>query len=62
MKGYPLERLHEEIAFLAYYLHWDYTLLMNLDHQERQQWVSEVNEIHKKLGEESGEKSIETLL
>lgn len=51
-----------EIAFLAYYLHWDYSVLMKLDHKERNHWVMEVNEIHKKLGDEGVEKSIETLL
>ena len=57
MQGYPLAQLYEEIAFLAYYLHWDYTTLMNLDHAERRRWCEEVSKINQKLSGES-EKSL----
>jgi hypothetical protein len=53
MKGYPLERLHEEVAFLAYHFHWDYDVLMNLEHRERQRWCEEASKINRKrIGEE----------
>lgn len=52
--GYPLDRLYEEVAFLTYYLHWDYTAVLNLEHAERDRWCSEVSRINQKLsgGEE----------
>lgn len=54
MIGYPLDRIHEEVAFLAYHFHWDYDTIMNLEHRERMQWCEEVSKINKKLnGDES---------
>lgn len=51
MMGYPSERLYEEVAFIAYYLHWPHKQIMSLDHRERQRWVSEVSRINKQLNE-----------
>jgi hypothetical protein len=51
--GYPLERIYEEVAFLAYHFHWDHQTLMNLEHRERKRWCDEVSRINKKInGEE----------
>ncbi len=49
MNGYPLDRLHEEVAFLAYHFHWDYETIMNMEHRERLKWCEEVSKINKKL-------------
>ena len=38
MSLYPQERLYQEMAFLAYYLHWSDEALMALDHWERRRW------------------------
>ena len=46
---YPQERLYQEMAFLAYYLHWSGDALMELDHWERRRWCREVSAINKKL-------------
>ncbi len=61
LKGYPLDRLHEEIAFLAYYLHWDRASLLDLDHRERARWCDEVSAIHRKGREKSDARPIETM-
>lgn len=51
--GYPLERIYEEVAFLAYHFHWDHQTLMDLEHRERKRWCDEVSRINKKInGEE----------
>lgn len=50
MKGYPLDTLHEEIAFLAYYLHWGYDTLLGLEHRERRRWCEEVSRINREVG------------
>jgi len=46
---YPEEKLYEEAAFLAYYLHWSHDQIMELDHKERRRWCNEVSKINKKL-------------
>jgi hypothetical protein len=51
MRGYPLDALLEEVAFIAYYLHWPREQIMSLDHRERQQWVAEVSKINRQLNE-----------
>ena len=61
MIRYPLTRLYEEVAFLAYYLHWDHDQLLHMEHKQRQRWCQEVSKIHKKLNVDSGEVSIETI-
>lgn len=51
MMGYPLDRLSEEVAYIAYHFHWPYDQIMGLEHLERQRWVSEVAKINRKLNE-----------
>lgn len=48
---YPSDRLFEEVAYIAYYLHWPYDQVMRLDHRERQAWVAEVARINQQLNE-----------
>jgi hypothetical protein len=45
-------RLYEEIAFLAYYLHWSLDELMVVDHLERRRWCDEVSSINRQLNQE----------
>ncbi len=52
MNGYPLDRLHEEVAFLAYHFHWDYETIMNMEHRERQKWCEEVSRINKVMNKD----------
>jgi hypothetical protein len=51
MTGYPSQRLHEEVAYLAYHFHWPYEQVMQLDHAERKQWVAEIARINQRLNE-----------
>ncbi len=51
--GYPLERLYEEVAFIAYYFHWPREEIMSLEHGERRHWCEEISRVNKKL--KSGE-------
>jgi len=57
MKGYPLDALLEEVAFIAYYLHWPREQIMSLEHRERQQWVAEVSKINRQLNESEKEEA-----
>ncbi|WP_456434570.1 DUF6760 family protein [Thermosulfuriphilus sp.] len=49
MEGYPLENLFEEVAFIAYYFHWSYEEILNLEHRERRQWCQEISRINQKI-------------
>ncbi|WP_366931065.1 DUF6760 family protein [Thiofilum sp.] len=44
--GYPIARLYEEVAFIAYHLHWSPEQLMTMEHRERRRWVAEVSQIN----------------
>jgi hypothetical protein len=50
--SYPSDRLFEEVAYLAYHFHWPYDQIMQLDHLERQRWVTEVGSINRQLNEQ----------
>ncbi len=52
--GYPLDRLHEEVAYIAYHFHWPRLDVMNMEHGERQRWVEEVAKINRRLSEGPG--------
>jgi hypothetical protein len=50
--GYPLEKLYEEMAFIAYHFHWSQDELMNAEHGERRRWCEEISRINRKLSDE----------
>ncbi len=52
MTRYPSDRLHEEVAYLAFHFHWPYHEVMQLDHRERGRWVAEVARINQRLNEQ----------
>ncbi|MHB8627300.1 MAG: DUF6760 family protein [Aggregatilineales bacterium] len=49
MVGYPLDRLREEVAFIAYHLHWTHDDILQLTHRERAEWVRQVNQINERV-------------
>lgn len=55
MTGYPLDQLHKEVAFIAYYFHWGYEDVMNMPHEQRRRWCEEISDINKTLGKENGD-------
>ena len=57
MTRYPSDLLFEEVAFVAYYLHWPYQQIMALDHRERQRWVSEVSRVNQRLNDAAKKES-----
>ena len=52
MTGYPLERLYEEVAFIAYYFHWSAEAILQLPHADRVRWCAEISKINTRLGQE----------
>ena len=57
--GYPLDRLYEEVAFIAYHFHWSHAEIMNMEHRERQRWVEEISKINRRQGNESQKSVLE---
>ncbi|MGD9731772.1 MAG: DUF6760 family protein [Desulfamplus sp.] len=52
MGGYPLDTLYEEVAFIAYYFHWERVHILNMEHWERRRWVEEISGIHKHMAKD----------
>jgi hypothetical protein len=55
--SYPSDQLFEEVAYLAYYLHWPYDQIMGMEHHERRSWVTEVAKINRRLDDTSAGRS-----
>ena len=51
MKGYPLNRLYEEMAFIAFHFHWSHAELMTLEHSERRRWCREISGVNRRLND-----------
>ncbi|TAM54879.1 MAG: hypothetical protein EPN57_04505 [Paraburkholderia sp.] len=42
-------RLYEEIAFIAYHLHWSRADILSMAHSERRRWCEEISKINDKI-------------
>jgi hypothetical protein len=49
LTGYPLNRIYEEVAFIAYHLHWPHDEIMTMEHKDRQKWCEEISKINHKI-------------
>ena len=62
MKGYPLDRLNEEIAFVCYHFNWSHATLMRMEHRDRQMWCEEISKINQQRNEpEERERSLDQM-
>lgn len=43
--------MNEEVAFIAYYLHWPMDAIMQLEHRDRRNWVSQVSNLNQRSNE-----------
>lgn len=50
--GYPLDRLYEEVAYIAYHFHWSIAELFGMEHPDRRRWVEEVDRINRRRNDE----------
>jgi hypothetical protein len=48
---YPLDQLHEEVAFVAYHFHWPRGEVLELEHAERREWVQQISAINRRMNE-----------
>ncbi len=53
--GYPLARLYEEVAYIAYHFHWSQDQILNLEHRDRLRWVNHIAAINQKLNQSDAE-------
>lgn len=42
---YATDRLHEEVAYLAFHLHWSLDDILDLEHPDRLRYVAEVERL-----------------
>ncbi len=48
---YAADRLWEEVAYVAYYFHWDMDSILDLEHPVRQRFVGEIGKINRRISE-----------
>jgi hypothetical protein len=46
---YATDRLHEEVAYVAYHFHWDLDDILDLEHADRQRYVAEIGHINTRI-------------
>lgn len=52
MIGYPLDQLYQEVAFVAYHVHWPHDEVMAMEHADRRRWVAEISAINQQINGE----------
>jgi len=48
---YVADRLHEEVAYIAYHFHWRLDDILDLEHAERQRHVAEIGKINTRINQ-----------
>lgn len=51
MTRYPLDRLYEEVAYVAYHFKWSHQEIMQMEHGDRIRWVREIARLNERLNE-----------
>jgi hypothetical protein len=44
---YAADRLFEEVAYVAYYLHWSLESILDLEHPVRRRFIEEIGSINR---------------
>ncbi|MBM4319853.1 MAG: hypothetical protein FJ125_07800 [Deltaproteobacteria bacterium] len=47
--SYPLDKLYQEVAYIAYHFHWSLDDVLEMEHKERQIWIREISAINKEI-------------
>jgi hypothetical protein len=48
---YAADRLHEEVAYVAYHFHWPLDDILGLEHPERRRYVAEIAKINTRINQ-----------
>lgn len=46
---YAIERLYEEVAYVAYHFHWSLDEILDLEHPLRQTFIEQIGSINRRL-------------
>ena len=49
---YAADRIHEEVAYVAYHFHWPLDDILDLEHGQRLRYVNEISLINTRIAEE----------
>ncbi|NGO73756.1 DUF6760 family protein [Streptomyces boncukensis] len=49
---YATDRLHEEIAYVAYHFHWSLESILDLEHRDRRQYTAQIASLVTRAGTE----------
>ena len=49
--GYPIDRLFEEVSFIAYHFHWALPDILNLEHADRHQFIEQISAINRQMNQ-----------
>ena len=52
IRGYPLDQLREEVAFVAYHFHWPHDEITAMEHAERRHWVGAISALNQRMNDE----------
>lgn len=48
---YATDRVHEEVAYIAYHFHWALDDILDLEHGQRRRYAAEIASINTRLAE-----------
>jgi hypothetical protein len=48
----PVDRVFEEVAFVAYHFNWAHDDVLAMPHWERRRWCGEISRINERMNEE----------
>ncbi|HEY0699772.1 MAG TPA: DUF6760 family protein [Micromonospora sp.] len=48
---YAADRIHAEVAYVAYHFHWSMAEILDLEHADRLRYVAEIAEINNRMNQ-----------
>jgi len=48
---YATDRLYQEVAYVAYHFHWDLDDILDLEHADRQRYVTEIGQLNSRISQ-----------
>jgi len=48
---YATDRLYQEVAYVAYHFHWDLDDILDLEHADRQRYVTEIGQLNTRISQ-----------
>ena len=48
---YSADRIHEEVAYVAYHFHWSLDEILDMEHPDRRRYVAEIANINTRISQ-----------